>query len=118
MSYDIRLCKLINGDLVIGKWDAKAEVINDPAVLQTVPTASGGVQMLLLPFGYPFENEITGKIETRHVIYEYSKCPEDLKTKYLEASSNLTISRPGDLKALKNMGAAKPGGGISQLLKK
>ena len=51
--YDIRLVKLVNGEMVLGKWDQEAGVIRDPAVLQTIPTAQGGVQMLLLPFGYP-----------------------------------------------------------------
>jgi hypothetical protein len=104
MPYDIRLVKLINGESVIGKWSADGKTISDPAVLQTVPSQQG-VQMMLLPFGYPFEQEITGEISTAHVLYEYKKAPEELKTKYLEASSNLTLSAPG-------------GGNISQLLKK
>ena len=104
MPYDIRLVKLINGESVIGKWSADGKTITDPAVLQTVPSQQG-VQMMLLPFGYPFEQEITGEISTAHVLYEYKKAPEELKTKYLEAASNLTLSAPG-------------GGNISQLLKK
>ncbi|MDO9633314.1 MAG: hypothetical protein Q7I92_15555 [Humidesulfovibrio sp.] len=104
MPYDIRLVKLINGESVIGKWSDDGKTITDPAVLQTVPSQQG-VQMMLLPFGYPFEQEITGEISTVHVLYEYKKAPEELKTKYLEASSNLTLSAPG-------------GGNISQLLKK
>ncbi|GAB6124703.1 hypothetical protein [Humidesulfovibrio idahonensis] len=94
MSYDIRLVKLINGETVIGKWSEDGQSINDPAVIQTVPMQQG-VQMMLLPFGYPFEQEITGSISTKHVLYEYTKAPEELKTKYLEASSNLTLSAPG-----------------------
>jgi len=104
MPYDIRLVKLINGESVIGKWSEDGKTITDPAVLQTVPSQQG-VQMMLLPFGYPFEQEITGEISTAHVLYEYKKAPEELKTKYLEASSNLTLTAPG-------------GGNISQLLKK
>ncbi|MBU1042087.1 MAG: hypothetical protein KKF77_13395 [Proteobacteria bacterium] len=103
MPYDIRLVKLINGETVIGKWSADGKTISDPAVIQTVPSQQG-VQMMLLPFGYPFEHEITGELSTAHVLYEYKKLPEELKTKYLEASSNLTLSAPG-------------GGNISQLLK-
>jgi hypothetical protein len=108
MAYDIRLVKLINGETVIGKWSEDGKTLNDPAVLQTVPS-QGGVQMMLLPFGYPFENEMNGSISTAHVLYEYKKAPEDLKTKYLEASSNLTLSAGG---GLGGMG----GGDISQLL--
>jgi len=104
MAYDIRLVKLINGETVIGKWSDDGQTITDPAVLQTVPMQQG-VQMMLLPFGYPFEQEISGSISTKHVLYEYSKCPEELKTKYLEAASNLTLSAPG-------------AGNISQLITK
>lgn len=94
MAYDIRLVKLINGETVIGKWSEDGQTINDPAVIQTVPMQQG-VQMMLLPFGYPFEQEITGAISTKHVLYEYTNAPEELKTKYLEASSNLTLSASG-----------------------
>ncbi|MBA4356110.1 MAG: hypothetical protein Q7U56_14170 [Humidesulfovibrio sp.] len=104
MAYDIRLVKLINGESVIGKWSDDGQTITDPAVIQTVPSQQG-VQMMLLPFGYPFENEITGEISTAHVLYEYKKAPEELKTKYLEASSKLTLIAPGS-------------GSLSQLLKK
>ena len=116
MAYDIRLVKLITGDLALGKWEESEHKIRDIAVIQTLPTQSGGVQMMLLPFGYPFENEITGEISLDHVIYVYKTFPDELKTKYLEASSNLTLSSPGDLQRLKIMGGpgGKPGGkGIS-----
>jgi hypothetical protein len=120
MAYDIRLVKLITGDLALGKWEESERKLKDIAVIQTVPTQSGGVQMMLLPFGYPFENEITGEISLDHVLYVYKTFPDELKTKYLEASSNLTLSSPGDLQRLKNMSRAsgKPGGSGISLLKK
>ncbi|SKA78132.1 hypothetical protein [Desulfobaculum bizertense] len=113
MAYDIRLMKIISGEMIIGKYDAEANILKDAAVLQTVP-AQQGVQMMLLPFGYPFDNEIDAEISLDHVIYEYKNCPEDLKNKYIEATSSLTLAKPGDLNGL--------GGGnvsdLSQLLKK
>ena len=108
--YDIRLVKLVNGDMVLGKWDQDKGVIKDPAILQTVPTQQGGMQMLLLPFGYPFDQNMDGEIELRHVIYQYKTVPEELKTKYLEATTNLTLSAPGGLRNL--------GGDFSKFLKK
>ena len=114
MAYDIRLVKLINGETVLGKWDEAAGKLTDVALLQTIP-AQQGVQMLLLPFGYPFENEVGGEIALSHVLYQYKSCPEELKTRYLEAVSNLTLSTAGDLKTLSNL-AGK--GDISNLLKK
>lgn len=119
MAYDIRLVKLITGDMALGKWVEAEHKFKDIAVIQTVPTQSGGVQMMLLPFGYPFENEITGEISLDHVMYVYKNFPEELKTKYMEASSNLTLSSPGDLQRLKNMGGpgGKAGGSGISLLK-
>ncbi len=114
MAYDIRLVKLINGETVLGKWDEAEGKLKDVALLQTIPSQQG-VQMLLLPFGYPFETEIGGEISLTHVLYEFKKFPEELKTRYLEATSNLTLSTTGDLKTLSNL-AGK--GNISSLLKK
>ena len=110
MAYDICMVKLITGEMVIGKNDKDAGTIQDPAILQTIPTQQG-VQMMLMPYGYPFENEFTGSVSFSHVIYTYQKFPEELKTKYMEAISNLTLSSGGlDLKA--------PGGGdLSSLLR-
>lgn len=116
MAYDIRMVKLINGDIVIGKWSQDGTKIEDPAIIQTVPSQQG-VQMMLLPFGYPFEQEMTGEIESRHAIYQFSKFPEELSNKYLEACSNLTISSASDLRNLQNM-AGPADSDISSLLKK
>jgi hypothetical protein len=110
--YDIRLVKLVNGDMVLGKWNEEKGVISEPAILQTIPTQQGGMQMLLLPFGYPFDQEMSGEIELRHVIYQYKTVPEELKTKYLEATTNLTLSAPGGMRNLGGMG-----GGVSDFSK-
>ena len=68
MAYDIRLVKIITGEMIIGKYDAEKNTLTDVAVLQTVPTQQG-VQMLLMPYGYPFEQDFTGSISEVHVIY-------------------------------------------------
>ncbi|MDR1490625.1 MAG: hypothetical protein LBS65_09140 [Desulfovibrio sp.] len=94
MAYDIRMGKLVSGETVIGKYDAGAQELKDPAVLQTLPTQQG-VQMVLMPMGYPFDNDFQGAVSMRHIIYEYRNCPEDLKTRYMEACSNLTLSSGG-----------------------
>ena len=109
MAYDIRMAKLVTGEIAIGKFDAQAATINDPAVLQTVPSQQG-VQMILMPFGYPFDASFDGSIAFHHILFEYKSCPEDLKTKYLEACSNLTLSSGG-----LNL---KGGAGPSRLIRK
>jgi len=118
MAYDIQLVKLVTGDMVLGKWNAQEKKIADPAILQMLPTQQGGVQMMLLPFGYPIDNEVSGEIEGRHILYFYKKLPEELKNKYLEAVSNLTISGAGDLKNLGNLGAGKNVTDLGSLFKK
>ncbi|SHN71081.1 hypothetical protein [Desulfovibrio litoralis] len=96
MSYDIRLVKLVSSELVLGKFDAESNSIKDPANLQTVPSQQdGGVQLMLLPYGYPFEQDFTGSISMTHVLFEYKNCPEEIKTRYLEACSKLTLSSGG-----------------------
>ena len=90
----IRLFKLVTGELVLGKFDEEANMLEDVAIIQVVPTQQG-VQMMMLPYGYPFEQEFKGSISGEHFMYEYKKLPDDLETKYLEACTNLTLSTGG-----------------------
>ena len=69
-------------------------MLEDVAIIQVVPTQQG-VQMMMLPYGYPFEQEFKGSISGKHFMYEYKKLPDDLETKYLEACTNLTLSTGG-----------------------
>ncbi|MUM76933.1 hypothetical protein GKC30_04715 [Pseudodesulfovibrio sp. F-1] len=94
MSYDIRLVKLVSGDMVIGKFNTEAKTIEEPATIQAMPTQQG-TQMVLLPFGYPFDQEMHGEISMDHVLFEYKYCPEELKTKYIEAATNISLSSGG-----------------------
>lgn len=94
MAYDITMVKLVSGETALGKLNNDKGVIEDPAVLQTIPTQQG-VQMMLMPFGYPFDSQFSGSIALAHVIYTYANVPEDLKTKYLEAASNISLSSGG-----------------------
>ena len=108
MSYDIRLVKLTSGEMVLGEYDKTADAIKNPAALQTVPTQQG-VQMMIMPYGYPFEQDFSGSISCAHAIFTFEKCPEELKTKYLEARSNLTLSSGG----LGGLNLKNPGPGAS-----
>ncbi len=112
MAYDIRLLKLVSSETVLAKYDEKTDSFKDIAVLQTIPTQQG-VQMAILPFGYPFEQEFGGEISRAHVLYEYKNFPEELKTKYVEATSNITLAT-GGLGGL-NLAKPGPGGKISGL---
>lgn len=94
MSKPIRLVKLVTGEMALGKFDAEANVLEDVAIIQIVPTQQG-VQMMMLPYGYPFEQEFTGTLSGQHFMYEYKRLPDDLETRYLEACTNLTLSTGG-----------------------
>ncbi|QGY40859.1 hypothetical protein GM415_12215 [Pseudodesulfovibrio cashew] len=94
MEYDIRLVKLVSGDMVVGKFNAEANKIEDPATIQALPTQTG-TQMVLLPFGYPFDQEMHGEISMDHVLFEYKSCPEEMKTKYIEAVTNISMTSGG-----------------------
>ncbi|CCH47279.1 hypothetical protein [Pseudodesulfovibrio piezophilus] len=94
MSYDIRLVKLISGDMVVAKFNEDAKILEDPATIQAMPTQQG-TQMVLLPFGYPFDQEMHGEISMEHILFEYKTCPEELKTKYIEAVTNISMSSGG-----------------------
>lgn len=106
MAYDIRLVKLVTGELAMGKYDAEKDCLNDVAILQTVPQQQG-VQMMLLPYGYPFEAEFNGSISGSFFLYRYASAPEELQNKYIEAATNLTMS--GGLGKLQ-FGANPPSG--------
>lgn len=107
MSYEIKLAKLVTGETVIGKNEDGN--IKEPAIIQTVPTQQG-VQIMIVPYGYPFEPEMGGEISAEHIIYNYEKCPEELEKKYVEASSNLTIASGATLDQLDKMGGGSGSG--------
>ena len=41
MAYDIRLMKLVTGELVIGKYDKDNDSLKDVAAIQTIPSQQG-----------------------------------------------------------------------------
>ncbi len=93
MAYDIKLVKLVTGELVVGKYEDKS--LNDVAIIQTVPNQQGGMQLMILPYGYPFEQTFNGKIAEQHFLYIYSRLPQELVDKYLETVTNLVLKSDG-----------------------
>lgn len=91
MAYDIRLMKLVTGELVIGKYQENSDSLTDVAAIQTIP-AQQGVQMMMLPYGYPFEADFNGTVDGKFFLYRYSNTPKELQDKYIEACTNLTVA--------------------------
>ncbi len=110
MAYDIRLVKLVTGELVIGKYDAEKDALNDVGLMQIVP-AQQGVQMMMLPYGYPFEPEFSGSISGEHFLYRYKDTPQELQNKYIEAATNLTVAGGMGKLQFGQQGGGMPGGG-------
>lgn len=103
MAYDIRLMKLVTGELVIGKYHEDKDSLSDVAAIQTIP-AQQGVQMMMLPYGYPFESDFKGSIDGKFFLFRYENTPKELQDKYIEACTNLTVA--GGLGQLKFGNAA------------
>lgn len=97
---EIILAKLITGEWVIGVGkrgmavgDQRKDFITKSAVVQFVPTASGGVQFAMTPYGFPFESDFTESgIPFDAVVYFVEKIPSDFVDKYLEVTSGVILS--------------------------
>lgn len=95
MAYDVRLVKIITGELIIGKFDKNTNILKDVAIMQTAPSKEGGMQLMMIPYGYPFEQNMEGEIAEKHFLYIYNRVPQELIDKYLETSSNITLKSDG-----------------------
>ncbi len=91
MAYDIKLAKLVTGEMVIGKFNTETNSLEETAIMQTMPTKEG-VQMMLLPYGYPFEQSFSASIDLKHAIHIFKNAPDEIQTKYLEAITKLTLA--------------------------
>lgn len=107
----IKFVKLVSGDTVMGKMeDGK---LKDIVQIQAIPSANG-VQLAILPFGFPFEEEVGGEIKEEHIMYEYQKVPVELVNKYLETKSNIKIAN--SITDVGPLGGGKNSGGRGIIL--
>ncbi len=88
---NIKFVKLVTGETVIGTYNQQKDALEDVALIQVLP-ASSGIQIAIVPYGFPFEEKIGGQIPMDKVVYEFEKLPSDLESKYIQAKSNITIS--------------------------
>ncbi len=95
MAHDVRMFKLVTGEIIIGKYNAEKDEVTEVASIQNVPLQQGGMQMMLLPYGIPFENVLGTSIEGKHFLYRFETSPKEIKDKYLEVSS--TIAAQGGM---------------------
>jgi hypothetical protein len=109
MAYDIRLMKLVTGELVMGKYDKDKDELSGVAAIQTIPTQQG-VQMMILPYGYPFEANFSGTLDGKAFLYRYADTPKELQDKYIEATTNIKIA--GGMGKMQFGGAPLSGSGL------
>ncbi len=88
---NIKFVKLVTGETIIGTYNEQKNSIEDVALIQVIPGASG-IQIAIVPYGFPFEEKISGFIGMDKVVYEFANIPSDLESKYIQAKSNITIS--------------------------
>jgi len=112
MSEKIVFAKLVTGEMILAEKDAEAGVVRDICQVQVMPTQSGGMQVAILPYGFPFEEEVRGEISVAHVLFEYKDVPTDLVDKYVETKTN--IKRATNMGGLG--GGAQQGGGSGLIL--
>ncbi len=86
-----KFVKLVTGEMVMGTYNEQNDTLEDVALIQVVPSSSG-IQIAIVPYGFPFEEKIKGKIGMDKVIYEFEDVPSDIENKYIQAKSNITIS--------------------------
>ncbi|GAB7140850.1 hypothetical protein RsTz2092_08030 [Deferribacterales bacterium RsTz2092] len=107
---DVKLVKLVTGEVVLGDYDEVTQQLCEVVNIQTVPSGNNQFQLALIPYGYPYEPTFVAKIEEKHFLYVYSKCPDELKNKYLEIKSNIKIAPASSLNSM--VGGAGSDSGI------
>jgi hypothetical protein len=85
---NIKICKLVDGSLVIGKLDD--EGLTD-AVEVYMQNLHDGLKVSLMPIMYPFNQELAGMFIPKNRILCTTESREDLKNNYIEAISGIII---------------------------
>ncbi len=92
MASDIRLFKLVTGEIIIGNYDSDTDTVSAACSVQRANTKEGGMQLLFVPYGVPFENTLGGAIEGKNILYRYAETAQELKAKYTEIAENIEKS--------------------------
>ena len=90
-AFDIKMVKLVSGEIVLGKYNAEKDMLENVVQLQNVPTPQG-MQMLPDPYAFPFENTLDACIEGRFILYRFAETAKELQDKYIEVTTNLSVS--------------------------
>ncbi len=87
MSQNFKLVKLVTGEVVAGMLDEKAGVLKDVAILQ-ISAKDQKMQLLLFPYGYPFQQTFTVAVEAKHFMFVFDAVPDHLEDRYNAACAH------------------------------
>ena len=91
---DIKLCKLVTGEVVVGKEDGL--VIKNVLMLMAMPDpATNQVRMSISPYWAPYTRE-EADIEITFCVTRTPADPE-LTAQYQQITSGIITAKPGDL---------------------
>ncbi len=89
MEFDVRMFKLVTGELIIGNYDIKTDSVNYVCTIQRGESQSQKMKLMMLPYGVPFENNFGGSINGRHILYRFQETAVEMQKKYLEIVENV-----------------------------
>lgn len=113
MSDNLVFAKLVTGEMVLAEKDDSGECIKNICLVQVMPTQTGSMQIAIVPYGFPFEEEVRGEISMGNVLFQFKDIPADLADKYIETRSNIKIaSNMGGLGGNPGGGQGKGGSGL------
>jgi len=114
MSDNMVFAKLVTGEMVLAEKSESGESIKNICLVQVMPTQSGSMQIAIVPYGFPFEEEVRGEISNANVLFTFKNVPGDLADKYVETKSN--IMRASNMNGLGGVGGGEKQGGGSGLI--
>jgi len=114
MSENIVFAKIVTGEMVLGEKSEDGEIIKNICLVQVMPTQSGSMQIAIVPYGFPFEEEVRGEISMANVLFQFKDVPGDLADKYVETKTN--IMRASNMGGLGGQPGGQQGGGSGLIL--
>ncbi|PLX67510.1 MAG: hypothetical protein C0603_08950 [Denitrovibrio sp.] len=95
MAENIVFAKLVTGEMVLAEKDEASDKLINICLVQVMPTQTGSMQIAIVPYGFPFEEEVRGEINMANVLFEFKEVPGDLSDKYIETKTNIKMASGG-----------------------
>ena len=97
MGNNIKLSKLVSGEVVVGYLNDETDILENCLALQAMPAPDGhGIQMGISPYMAPYSPE-KSNIEKQYRIVTINADPQ-LAAQYQQITTGIVTATPGDLK--------------------